>query len=584
MTRSDILTTVPLEGILSVGIPVGVFAAVASNRVSVDATMFPGMLLLILIGAVEPALAGFAHPAVISIAALFVFTAGIRETGATQAAAPIQLGRPRSIAAAQFRLMAPVTLLSAFINNTPVVAMYLPLARSWAERIGVSPSKLLLPLSYRSMLGGQLTLIGGASNLIVTGLYVEYLREAGLPALSYGMRFWGPAFVRLPALVGIAYLVVVAPKLLPARLSARNDLRQARPYTVQLDVLPGSSVAGATIESAGLRHLPGLFLFQIERGGAVTPAPPPDTRLAEGDRLEFTGILESVVILQRFRGLAPAQRLDSGPVAEPAKRELVEAVIDAGPPLSSQTVRDTRFRTVYSAAIVAVHRKGSAIHAKIGDIQVEASDTIVLEAPRHDRMRRTAAILTFLVIGLIFAPLDPVVVCMSPAVLMICCRCLTAAKALSSIFLPVVVSIGSALGIGVALEQAGTAAVIASWLLNASQRIGAGKRGMLFAMIVTATACSQVLTKNGAAALLFPIAKATAKELGVHPEPFEFSLILACGLSFLSPLAYQTNLMMSGPGGYRFLAFPKVGAPLTLILAVLCALICPLAFPFRSGP
>ena len=319
--------------------------------------------------------------------------------------------------------------------------------------------------------------------------------------------------------------------------------------------------------------------------------------------------MESVVDLQRIRGLAPAQRQETGPVADPAEHELVEAVVADKSGLSGRTVRDARFRTVYNAAIVAVHRNGAAIHAKIGDIELEAGDTLLLEAsrgfadlhgnsadfylvapvsgfeaPRHNRLRRAVAVFAFLVIALILAPVEPVVVCMCAALLMVCLRCLTIAKALSSISMPVVVSTAAALGMGVALEQTGAAATIASWLLNACQEIGVGERGILFTMIVTASMFSQVLTKNGSAALMFPIAMATARDLGLHPEPFTFSLIIACGLSFLSPVAYQTNLMVYGPGGYRFLDFPKVGAPLTIILAVLCALICPLAFPFRPMP
>ena len=239
-------------------------------------------------------------------------------------------------------------------------------------------------------------------------------------------------------------------------------------------------MTGAAIESVGLRHLPGVFLFQIERGGAVIAAPPPGTRLTEGGRLAFTGVLESDVDLQRIRGLTPTQRQDSRSVAEPAKRELVGAV-------------------------------------------------------------------------------EPVVGCIYAALLKILCRCLTVAKVLSRISLPVVVSIGTALGMGVALEQTGTAVVIASRTRNASQEIGVGELAMLFAMIVTATACSRVLAKNGAAALSSPAAMVTTNSLGGHLRPFAFSLIGACGLSAISPVAYQTKLMVHGAGGCRFLAFPTSG-------------------------
>lgn len=612
MRASDTLTGVPLVGLLSVIVVAAVVIALATNRVAIEFAMLAGLVLQIVLGAVEPtaALAGFAHPAVIAIAALFVVAAALRETGATRAVAPALLGHPASVSAAQLRLMAPVALLSAFINNTPVVAMYLPLVRDWARRIRVSPSQLLMPLSFASILGGQLTLIGSASNLIVMGLYLEYLRAADLALPSATLRFWGPALLGLPAACcGIAYLLAVAPKLLPDRIGVRSDPRRKRSYTVQMDVLPGAEVAGATIESAGLRHLPGLYLFEIERAGTVLPAPGPETQLAVGDRLGFTGVLDSVVDLQKFRGLAPTERQENGPSAASAERELAEAVIAASSPLVGRTVRAARFRTLYNAAIVAVHRNGEAIRAKIGDIRLRAGDALLLEAPqgfvdlhgnssdfylmssvpgfeapRHDRLRRAAAVFALLVIGLMLAPLEPVVTCLCAALLMVAVGCLPTSKALASLSLPVIVSIAAALGMSAALEQSGAAGAIAHGLLDACRHLGIGERGMLFAMALTAAAFSQVLTKNGSAALMFPIAMATAEDLHLHPEPFAFSLLLGCGLSFMSPIAYQTNLMVYGPGGYRFLDFPRIGLPLTVLLCALCAALCPLVFPFRPLP
>ena len=600
------------EGIISVGVVAGVVAALVTNRVAVETAMLAGLTILVLLGAVDPAaaLSGFAHPAVISIAALFVVAAGLRETGATVAAAPLLLGRPKTVASAQFRLMAPVAVLSAFINNTPVVAMYLPLVRVWANRIRVSSSKLLIPLSFASILGGQLTLIGSASNLIVMGLYLEYLEVSGLAAPHHLLNFWGPALLGLPAaLVGIAYLMGASRVLIPDRLGVPDDPTDAQEYTVQMDVLPGYSIASATIESSGLRQLPGLHLFEIERDGAVLEAPPPDTRLRAGDRLGFTGILDSVVDLQRIRGLAPPERRKSGVVTDPGKRELVEAVVAAGSPLTGHTVREMRFRTLFQAAVVAVRRNGDAVHSRIGDIRLEAGDTLLLEAPngfaqayrssnhfylvsavpdfvppRHDRLRRAVTVFCLMVAGFLVAPWEPVVVCLAAALLMVCLGCVRASRALADVSLQVIVAIAAALGMSAALEQTGAANAIATWLLDTCRNMGLGNRGMLFVMMLTGSAFAQVITKNGAAALMFPIAKATADELNLHLEPFAFSLIFGCGLSFLSPVAYQTNLMVYGPGGYRFLDFPRVGAPLTILLAALGALLCPLVFPFRQMP
>ena len=210
-----------LEGILSVGVLAGVSVALASTRASLEATTFTGVLLM-LIGAVEPGpvLAGFSHPAVMSIAALFVAAAGMRATGANQTAAPIQPGRPKSVVAAQSRLMAPVALLSAFINNTPVVKMCVPLVRSWAQRIGVSPSRLLMPPSSASILGGQLTLVGNASNLIVKGLHVESLRAEGQPAALIGIAYRSFDFPKVGApltLIPAVHCPLICPLAVPFR-------------------------------------------------------------------------------------------------------------------------------------------------------------------------------------------------------------------------------------------------------------------------------------------------------------------------------------------------------------------------------
>lgn len=612
MPSLDILTAVSWEGLLAVGIVLGVVAVLMTNRIAVETAVLAGLLTLILVGAVEPqaALAGFAHPAVLAIAALFVVAAGLRETGATVAWGSALLGHPKSVGAAQFRLMAPVVLLSAFINNTPVVALYLPLVRDWATRIQISPSKLLIPLSFASILGGQLTLIGSASNLIVMGLYLEHLVSGGLTIPSSTLQFWGPALLGLPAAgVGITYLLAVSPVLLPERVRFPDMGRNAREYTVQMEVLAGSPLAGSTIEGAGLRNLPGLYLFEIERAGHLLPAPPPDTRLLAGDRLGFTGILNSVVDLQKVRGLEPVQRHESGLVTDPAERGLAEAVVARHSPLVGRTVRDARFRTVYNAAIIAVHRDGVAIHAKIGDIELEPGDTLLLEAPRgfvdlhrnssdfhlvspvadfalprHDRRWRAFAVFGLLIACLTLAPVEPVLLCLGAALLMVCTGCVPIANALGSIPLQVIVVIAAMLGMSAALAETGAAAAIAGWLLDVCRGLGLGNRGMLFAITLLASGFSQLLTKNGSAALMFPIAMATARELHLHPEPFAFSLILGCGLSFLSPIAYQTNLMVYGPGGYRFLDFPRIGLPLTLLLALLCAVLAPVVFPFRALP
>ncbi len=553
------------------------------------------------------ALAGFAHPALMMIAALFVVAAGLTETGATQAIAQRLLGRPTSVAAAQLRLMGPVAALSAFLNNTPIVAMYLPIVSDWARKIRVSPSKLYLPLSFAAILGGRLTLIGSSSNLVVMGQYRRLWESSpGVAPLSGAMELWGPATLGLPALVlGGAYLLATSKWLLPERKPAQVSTLDARRYTVQMEVRPDSPVAGRSIEQAGLRHLPGLYLSEIERDGQSLPAPPPTAVLQAGDVLSFAGILESVVDLRKVRGLVPATNQVDKLAAREGDRSLVEAVVSHNSPLAGRTVRESRFRTAYNAAIIAVHRNGEQIHAKVGDIRLRAGDTLLLDThrgfvdgyrnsdhfylvsavegathPRHEKAGRAIAIFVAVVALLAFSGQPPALVALLGAIAMVGSGCVTAGVARASVNLQVLVVIASALGLGAALERSGAAEAFAGTILGAAASFGLGSSAMLFVVAVLTAALAQVLTNNGAAALMFPIAIAAAHDLGVRETPFVFVLLMACGLTFLTPIGYPTNLMVYGPGGYRFLDFTRIGAPLALLLAAMAALLAPLVFPF----
>lgn len=589
-----------------------VVAALATNRVPVEAGMLGGLVLQILLGVVSPerALGGFAHPAVISISSLFVVAASLFATGATTSfAAPI-LGQPKTVRMAQLRLIVPVALLSSCINNTPVVAMYIPIVREWARRIRISTSKLLMPMSFASLLGGQITLIGSASNLIVMGLYVEYLPEIGLEVPPPYRQFWGPAMMGLPiAALGLTYLVGISSRLLHDRRPVLGSRGNAREYTAEMEVPEGSPVVGAPLKRLGLHHLPELVLCAIERAGEVISAPGPEACLEAGDRLCFAGAFDSIVDLQKVRGLVPSRRSEPIHQHHSTERELAEAVIPHNSPLIGISVDDADFHGTYNAGLVAVHRSGHDLGPNIGGITLMAGDTLLLEAapgfaeryrsssdfclvsavpdfahPNHKGRRRAVGVCVFLGLGVMLTSWPTMVVCLTAALAMVACGCISPTKAFNAVPLRVIATIASALGIAAALEDSGAAQIVADRVLGLAESAGVGPRGMVLGIVLTASGFAQVINKNGAAALTFPVAMAAAARLGVHPEPFVFSLILGCGLSFLSPVSYNTNLMVYGPGGYRFLDFPRVGLPMTVVLALVCAWICPLAFPFRPLP
>jgi len=603
------------DGWIAVVVLAATVGAMMTNRVSVELCMAGGLLALTLAGVVgvEAALSGFSEPTIFIIGALFVVASGLRETGAVAAVANRALGRPRTATEAQLRLMFPVALLSGFMNNTPIVAMYLPIVSSWARSIRMSPSKLFMPLSFAAILGGKLTLIGSSSNIVVMELYSRYLRPTDggplnteIQALSSMERFWGIGAIGLPTtIVGILFIVGVSKWLLPERKPVAGLAMEARKYTVDLRVQPDSPVANHSIEQAGLRQLPGLYLIEIERDEELIPAPGPEFHVRVGDRLVFAGILESVVDLRKLRGLTPVTDQVHKVQAGATQRTLVEAVVSHSSSLVGKTVRESLFRTVYNGAIIAVHRNGEQVNAKIGDINLRPGDSLLVETHRgfvdgyrnsddfylvsmvegsepvrHDRAWVALLVLSALVGVMAFTDLSPVLVAILGAVAMIVTGCVNGSLVRNSIHWQVLGVIGCALGIGQGLVQTGAAREIAMQLLEVSDTLTLGPRGVLFALFLVASFCGQIVTNNGAAVLIFPVAMETAQELSLSPEPFIFTLMIAVGACFVTPVSYQTNLMVHGPGGYRFEDFGRLGIPLTIVVGILTIVICPLVFPF----
>ncbi|HBJ34326.1 MAG TPA: SLC13 family permease, partial [Planctomycetaceae bacterium] len=319
------------------------------------------------------AVIGFGNEGLITVAFLFAVVAGLELTGGTELATGWLLKRARTLPGAQLLLLTPVAILSGFLNNTPVVAAMLPVVNDLAKRVNTSPSQLLLPLSYAAILGGMCTLIGTSTNLLVQGMVVA---EGAKP-----LGFFAPAYVGIPAtIIGLSYIMLASRWLLPNRkpaLSAKDDPRQ---YTVEMVVMAGGGLVGQTIEAAGLRHLPGLYLAEIQRDDYQITAVGPTERLLANDTLVLVGVLDSVVDLQKIRGLAPpddqARKLDA-----PAwNRKLVEAVVSSRCSLLGKTIREGRFRTHYGAAVIAVGRGDKRLPGKLGDVRLEVGDVLLLEA------------------------------------------------------------------------------------------------------------------------------------------------------------------------------------------------------------
>ncbi|MBN2801266.1 MAG: SLC13 family permease [Deltaproteobacteria bacterium] len=584
----------------TLGIVVLSITLLATTRVGPELILLGGLTLLMVSGILTPeqALAGASNAGMITVGVLFVVAAAVRNTGAMELLTARALGHPRSVAAAQLRMMAPVSLLSAVLNNTPVVALFIPTVVDWARKHNLPASKLMIPLSYASVLGGTVTLIGSSTNLIINGLWVS---ELGKPSLG----MFEIARLGLPsAVIGVGFVVLTSRWLLPNRVAALHRMEDPREYTVEMLVSEGGPLIGQTIEGAGLRHLEGLYLLEILRGEGLRPAVEPTTRLEGGDRLVFVGIVASVVELQRKRGLQPATdqvfKLDS----RRSERLLFEAVVSSTCSVVGRTIREGRFRTYYNAAVIAVARNGERLPGKIGDIRLRAGDTLLVEAhpsfavrmtdsrefflvsriedfepPRHDRAWIALPVLVAMVTVAAMGWMSMLLAAIVAAAALMLTGAIDGAQARRAIDWQVLLVIVAAFGMGRALQITGAAEIMANSLIGA---VGEHPLAVLAVLYGVTSLFTELITNNGAAVLVFPIAVAAAQRMGVDPLPFVMAIMMAASASFATPIGYQTNMMVYGPGGYRFTDFLRIGVPMNLVMWGVTVALAPWIWPFTA--
>lgn len=590
--------TLGWQGWLTIGVVLATLGMLLWERFTPDKVLAGAVAVLILSGVLSPAqaLAGFWNPGVLTVAVLFVLVAALRTTGAIRWIGAFVLGPPSGRWWAQWRLTTISSSLSAFVNNTPIVATLTSAVEHWSRASGVPASKLLLPMNYATILGGMCTLIGTSTNLIVAGLVVAQ----GLPRLG----MFDPVTVALPALlVGLVYLGTVGRWLLPARRSAFDQAAaESREYAVEMLVEAGGWVVGKTVGAAGLRHLSGSFLIELSRERELLVAVTPDTVLRAGDRLVFVGVTDAVRELRRIDGLRPATdqlfKVDGGE----SRRNLVELVLSRFSPAVGKSLREAAFRNRYNAAVIAVSRHGQRLHQKPGDVVLQAGDTLLVEtAP--DFMARFADSPEFLMVNLIDGErpvdrrraitalailgtmvlanalfgVDILLSATCAAVAVVLARCVGLSELRRSLDLRLLAVIACSFALGAAIDRTGVATLVAGQLGSLG---GADPFTTLVLVYVMTVVFTELLTNNAAAILVFPIGVSAAHQLGVDPMPFVMAVMMGASAGFITPIGYQTNLMVYGPGGYRFTDYIKVGAPLSLVvgLAVLWAI--PLAWPF----
>ncbi|MCA9060385.1 MAG: anion permease, partial [Planctomycetaceae bacterium] len=440
------------------------------------------------------------------------------------------------------------------------------------------------------------TLVGTSTNLVVSGLVAE---QTSLGEL----RLTDPSWIGIPCCIaGVLFVILTQQWLLPDRRPIISLTDDPREYTVEMRVDPGGPLVGSSIEQAGLRHLTGLFLIEIERQGQLIPAVSPAEHLQENDHLVFAGVVESLVDLKRIRGLVPVLEPTFRMTDDAHSRSLIEVVVSDRCPLLGTTIRDGNFRSVFDAAIIAVARHGRRISGRIGDIMLQVGDTLLLEAGptfveerrnsgdfylvssvddsapiRHDRAGVATAILLALVAVAAFSLLPMVTAALAAGGLMLICGCCTTSEARRSIDWSVLIVIGASLGLGQALESTGAATALATQLINVA---GGNPRLVLAAVYLTTMLFRELITNNAAAVLVFPIAVASSTSLGINPMPFVMAVMMAASAGFATPIGYQTSLMVYGPGGYRFFDYVRLGVPLDLVIMTVCVVLLPIIWPF----
>lgn len=581
------------EAWLTLGVVLAAVGLLTRNAFPPALVMFGSTVALFVSGVIEgpEAFAGFSNSAPMTVAALFVVAAGVERTGALNRLVEGMLGSGTGERRTLARLVLPTAGASAFLNNTPIVAMLVPPVSRWSQRTGRSASRYLMPLSFAALLGGTITVIGTSTNIVISGL----LEQADMDPLG----FFEITPLGLPlAVIGTVLLVALAPVLLPTRRPARNDIEDIREFVVEMRVVRGGPFDGATVEGGGLRHLAGVFLAQLERGGEPVAPVAPDTVLAGGDLLRFVGNARDVADLQGRPGLTAeaqshAERIPAGRMA------FFEAVIGESSPLAGSSLKEIGFRDRYRAAVLAIHRAGQRVDAKLGEVRLRTGDTLLLLAapgfrslwhgsgdfllvspfeeaePMRPRKTRPALAIGIAVVVIAGSGLLPIFeASLLGAFAVVGFRVLTPSEAMESVDLGVIITIAASFGIGAAMFQTGLAQRVADLLVDV---VGvSGGRGALIGIAVATMVLTGVVNNNAAAVLMFPIAIAAAASVGADPRGFAITVALMASVDFLTPIGYQTNTMVWGPGGYRFGDYARLGFPLTLTAIAAVAVLVPI--------
>ncbi|BCU14442.1 SLC13 family permease [Microcystis aeruginosa] len=586
----------PTPIILTLTVLVVALVAFVAEWLPVDLTALCVAIVLILLGLVTPeeGIAGFSNSATVTVMAMFVLSAGITRTGV------IQVIRDRLLVwggknphQQVFVLGALVGPISAFINNTAVVAIFLPIVEDWCKKQKISPSKLLIPLSYATVLAGMITVVGTSTNILASGISAK---------LGYGefSLFQFTALGLVTFLAGLIYLTIFAPKLLPDRKSSTGEFLEddygSKVYLSEVIITPRSNLIGQTLSQSGLQRKFNFDVLELIRNKVHLSQPLADKVLNAADILIVHSSREELLKIKDERGLeifadVKFQKVDIESTITTGEEKLAEVLILSNSRLIGTTLKDLKFRQRYNATVLAIRRGSELLQGRLGKIPLKFGDLLLVQGPKQsfiglqttrellvleekeiESLRQDkgiiALMITLLVIIIAAFDIQPILVTsLVGVVLMVITGCLKPGEVYGSIRWDIIFLLAGLIPLGTAMDNSGTT----KWLADNLVAIGGHLSGfwiLVFFYLITSV-LTEILSNNAAVVLMIPVAVEVAKTLGLNPLAFMYAVTFAASNSYLTPIGYQTNTMVYAPGGYKFLDFTRLGAPLNLILTIL---------------
>ena len=599
-----------IDGFIVIGIIVLTIVALAREIMRPGLIFFTAAILLMVFGTLSgnEVLAGFSNKGMITIGILFIVSEGVRQSGILNRLAQSYLPKKRGKMVFLIpRVMFPVSVLSAFLNNTPVVIIFAPIIKNWAEKLNLSSKKFLIPLSYATILGGMCTLIGTSTNLVVHGLILESNLE------GFGMFELGKVGIII-AVIGTLYMSIAGNKLLPGKkiLFNQKSTTDYKDYYYDVIIPENSNLRGIEIKNGRIRELKNLIIKSIERDNNIIETQKGNFIIQEYDKLHMAGKSDRLnyILSNDDLKLSGIDLLKNVP-----KKELkqYEAVISPRFPGVGKTVPEFNFYDHYQAVVIAVHRNGERVTSNLGNLILKAGDNLVLLTTErfiqnwgdskifyltsYIRDFRTTGtfwkkwsafiILMMMIIGSTFGKFihtpaeisfDMFYFSAIAAVLLVWMKIMPHQKYTKAISWDVLITIACAFAISKALQNSGAAESIASTTINFSKSLG--PIGVLASLYIITAIFTEIITNNAAAAIVFPIALAAAQQMHVDPKPFFVAIAIAASASFSTPIGYQTNLIVQAYGNYRFKDYVKIGLPLNFIAFILSLLFIPLFWHF----